>query len=55
MSSDAAEKHLESLVGQLLLDHDPAGSRVDFLGAQYDLGLAWVHFDEGFGLSLIHI
>ena len=49
MSSDAAEKHLESLVGQLLLDHDPAGSRVDFLGAQYDLGLAWVHFDEGFG------
>src|SRR6266508_3957194 len=22
---------------------------VDFLGAQYDLGLAWVHFPEGFG------
>jgi len=35
---------------QLVRDHDP--SRTDartFLGAQYDAGLAWVHFPEGYG------
>jgi alkylation response protein AidB-like acyl-CoA dehydrogenase len=31
-----------------LLAHDPA-DRAGFLGAQYDLGLAWVHFPEGAG------
>ncbi|MDP7066630.1 MAG: acyl-CoA dehydrogenase family protein [Acidimicrobiales bacterium] len=49
MTSQAEEKHLDSLVRQLLDDHDPNGSRIDFLGAQYDLGLAWAHFDEGHG------
>jgi len=49
MTSHTEEKHLDSLVRQLLDDHDPNGSRVDFLGAQYDLGLAWAHFDEGYG------
>jgi alkylation response protein AidB-like acyl-CoA dehydrogenase len=35
---------------QLLADHDPkAGSAVEFLGAQFDAGLAWVHFPEGSG------
>jgi alkylation response protein AidB-like acyl-CoA dehydrogenase len=33
---------------RLLADHDPTDA-TDFLGAQYDLGLAWVHFPEGFG------
>ena len=31
-----------------LLAHDPA-DRAGFLGAQYDLGLAWVHFPDGAG------
>lgn len=43
------ERHALGLVDQLLSDHDPAGDRIEFLGAQYDLGLAWIHFDEGFG------
>ena len=39
-----------ALCDRLLSEHDPAATgSVEFLGAQYDLGLAWVHFDEGFG------
>jgi alkylation response protein AidB-like acyl-CoA dehydrogenase len=38
------EEHLERLVA----DHDPADPAA-FRGAQYDLGLAWVHFPPGFG------
>jgi len=34
---------------QLLRDNDPTGDAVAFLGAQYDLGLAWVNFPEGAG------
>ncbi len=34
---------------QLLTNHDPQGERHDFMGAQFDLGLAWVHFPEGHG------
>ncbi len=35
---------------QLLADHDPGTSpAVEFLGAQFDAGLAWVHFPEGSG------
>jgi alkylation response protein AidB-like acyl-CoA dehydrogenase len=34
----------------LVRDHDPAQTDAKaFLGAQYDAGLAWVHFPEGFG------
>ena len=36
MDSAKEEKHLDSLVQRLLREHDPAGSRVDFLGAQYE-------------------
>ena len=37
-------------VEQLLDDHDPATTKPrDFLGAQFDAGLAWVHFPEGRG------
>jgi alkylation response protein AidB-like acyl-CoA dehydrogenase len=45
-----AEAQVRTLVGKLLAENEP--SRVDpvtFLGAQYDLGLAWVHFPEGSG------
>ena len=35
---------------QLLAEHDPSSTPpVEFLGAQYDAGLAWVHFPEGSG------
>jgi alkylation response protein AidB-like acyl-CoA dehydrogenase len=44
------EARVESLVEQLLAENPPATTpRRDFLGAQFDLGLAWVHFDEGLG------
>ena len=39
-------------VHQLLAEHDPSDtSPRDFLGAQFDAGLAWVHFPEGRGDS----
>jgi len=41
---------VESRVEQLLAEHDPAASSEhDFWGAQFDLGLAWIHFPEGRG------
>ena len=44
------EQRVSSLVEQLIETHPPATTSIpEFLGAQYDLGLAWVHFDEGFG------
>jgi alkylation response protein AidB-like acyl-CoA dehydrogenase len=46
VSSD--ERRVLDLVGELTSNHDPADSTA-FLGAQYDLGLAWVHFPEGYG------
>ena len=34
----------------LLAEHDPKGTDARaFLGAQFDAGLAWVHFPEGYG------
>jgi alkylation response protein AidB-like acyl-CoA dehydrogenase len=33
----------------LLSEHDPQGDPVEFLGAQFDLGLAWVWFPEASG------
>jgi alkylation response protein AidB-like acyl-CoA dehydrogenase len=46
VSSD--ERRVLDLVEELTSNHDPSDT-VGFLGAQYDLGLAWVHFPEGFG------
>ena len=41
---------VDSLIGDLLAAHDPRTTdQTTFRGAQYDLGLAWVHFPEGFG------
>ncbi len=41
---------LDARVEALLAEHDPAVSDPrEFLGAQYDAGLAWVHLPEGFG------
>ena len=41
---------VDDLVDDLLASHDPRSTDpVTFRGAQYDRGLAWVHFPEGFG------
>jgi alkylation response protein AidB-like acyl-CoA dehydrogenase len=47
----AAERELvEARLDELLATHDPAARPGHaFLGAQYDAGLAWVHFAPGFG------
>ena len=48
MSTD--EARVLDLVEHLIDSHPPASTPAqEFLGAQYDLGLAWVHFDEGCG------
>src|SRR3954447_25529562 len=49
--STTSDEHLfNDRIDQLLAAPDPATTKpVDFLGAQFDLGLAWVHFPEGEG------
>ena len=37
------------LVERLIADHDPHRDRFEFMGAQFDMGLAWVHFPKGRG------
>jgi alkylation response protein AidB-like acyl-CoA dehydrogenase len=46
--AEITESELRSRVKQLIADVD-ARDRVAFRGAQYDRGLAWVHFPEGKG------
>jgi alkylation response protein AidB-like acyl-CoA dehydrogenase len=44
------EQRVLDLVDQLLAEHPPTSTdRQTFLGAQFDLGIAWVHFDVGHG------
>src|SRR5262245_15827213 len=46
MATDLALERVDAL----LAEHDPASTdRRAFLGAQFDAGLAWVHFPEGHG------
>jgi alkylation response protein AidB-like acyl-CoA dehydrogenase len=46
----ADEQRVADLTDELLRDHPPASTDpVTFLGAQFDKGLAWVHFPEGHG------
>ncbi|MGE0308946.1 MAG: acyl-CoA dehydrogenase family protein, partial [Acidimicrobiia bacterium] len=43
-------QQVSDLVEQLLREHPPATTPPrQFLGAQFDMGLAWVQFDPGFG------
>ena len=43
-------EEIDTMVDQLLSDFPPATTEhVEFLGAQFDRGLGWVHFDEGHG------
>ncbi len=45
-----SDERVDALVDELLEAHPPSQSDpVDFLGAQFDAGLAWVHFPEGRG------
>ncbi|MGB5758524.1 MAG: acyl-CoA dehydrogenase family protein [Acidimicrobiales bacterium] len=47
---DAEAKLVEDALTDLLETHNPADcSRIEFRGHQYDHGLAWVQFPEGFG------
>ena len=49
-TSRTDEQLVEDRIDQLLREHPPASTdAVTFLGAQFDLGLAWVHFPEGHG------
>ncbi|HEX9260494.1 MAG TPA: acyl-CoA dehydrogenase family protein [Acidimicrobiales bacterium] len=44
------EQLVNQLIDELLAENPPASTdSVTFLGAQYDKGLAWVHFPKGFG------
>ena len=46
----ADEQRVSDLVAELLAEFPPKSTDpVAFLGAQFDKGLAWVHFEEGFG------
>ena len=46
----ADEKRVIDLTEELLKNFPPSKvSAVEFLGAQYDAGLAWVHFPVGLG------
>jgi alkylation response protein AidB-like acyl-CoA dehydrogenase len=50
MSAPDFSADLTKRVQALLDEHDPATTDPrDFLGAQYDAGLAWVHLPHGFG------
>ncbi|MGH9019891.1 MAG: acyl-CoA dehydrogenase family protein [Acidimicrobiales bacterium] len=45
-----SDAELDARIDDLLASHDPgATDPVTFLGAQFDAGLAWVHFPEGMG------
>ena len=46
----AEEVQVADLADQLIAQHPPASTpAIAFLGAQFDLGLAWVHFPVGHG------
>ncbi len=48
--SDRGQAQVDALVDDLLAEHDPRTTDATvFRGAQYDRGLAWVHFPEGYG------
>ena len=43
-------ERVDALIDDLLTTHDPKTTKIEeFRGAQYDRGLAWVHFPEGSG------
>ncbi len=50
VDADSATQLVEKLTDELLTEYPPKTTDVvTFLGAQFDRGLAWVHFDVGLG------
>jgi alkylation response protein AidB-like acyl-CoA dehydrogenase len=50
VATSTDEKAVVDRLERLLAEHDPGATEpVEFLGHQYDAGLAWVHFPEGYG------
>src|SRR4051812_35581578 len=50
LSADPDEVRVSEAIDRLLKDVPPSSTEArTFLGAQFDAGLAWVHFDEGHG------
>jgi alkylation response protein AidB-like acyl-CoA dehydrogenase len=50
MSTDQETAKVEAALAELIEAHPPkATDPIEFRGARYDAGLAWVHFPEGFG------
>ncbi|CAN5417065.1 acyl-CoA dehydrogenase family protein [soil metagenome] len=48
--TEPGTRRVEEALEAFLAEHDPkAMENVAFRGAQFDAGLAWVHFPEGFG------
>ena len=47
--ASADERLVEERLEQLLSENDPRGDTARFLGARFDLGLAWVWFPQGLG------
>jgi alkylation response protein AidB-like acyl-CoA dehydrogenase len=49
-SPDPETRRIDDAIDAFLADHDPKEMRdVEFRGAQFDAGLAWVHFPAGAG------
>ena len=49
-STDPQTREVEAAIDALLAAHDPKTTdNVEFRGARYDAGLAWVHFPKGYG------
>ena len=55
-ATEVNETEIVRLVDELLNEHPPSSTDArTFLGAQFDRGLAWVHFEPGCGgLGGIH-
>ena len=50
------EQRVSDLVDELLAEFPPKKvDTVTFLGAQFDKGLAWVHFPEGHEIGRAHV
>jgi alkylation response protein AidB-like acyl-CoA dehydrogenase len=50
LTDDPAAADLHHRVAAFLAEHDPLTTpRLDFLGARFDAGLAWVHYPPGLG------
>ncbi len=46
---EGAKSLVKERLDELLADYDSSADPKELWGRQYDLGLAWVHFEEGFG------